>query len=1014
MNKAQKKLITIVSAVGASLLALMIIITSVMYSMPTYMDQFLGRGKEHVIDSKGLSADYIDFKAKTQKEGYEIAKSATEMTSDEGIILLKNEDNVLPFKNADKKITILGYYSWHNNMSGGEDPASTAGAISLGKGLENKFKTNKAVNDLYSATGVKGDFANPETDLQSAAGTFAEYNTAVVTLKRNSGEGNDQTKVLPGTAEGGRTGLTINNAELKLLDYACKNFNTVIVVINAANTMELGFLEDRFLVDGKYTDPYTNTTYDFSKIKAALWAGCCGSQGGTSLANILNGDVNPSGHTPDIYASDLKKDPTFVNFGSFRYTNSASLNSYSDNSYFVEYEEGIYIGYRYHETAAFEAARNKYAGYDYDKAVVYPFGYGLSYTTFTQEYAETPVYDAATQTYTFKVKVTNTGSVAGKGVAQVYVSQPWQEGQVEKSHVQLVGFAKTKELQPNGSEILEITASRDYFTPYDYKTEKAYILDAGDYKFYVANDLDGSHSWATVDAESEAEKAKHLWTHTLDKKVVFSDAKDGKRSTDLVTATNVMDDELNYKFKEYNEGSTGDGFAHNFTRANFKDSFPTAPTAKDLELTDARAKHQIAIYDVWADSEQNGTDINGNPITETPEVNVDETSYTLADLRGVPFDDEKWDDYINQFTIESMVAMFSNGGWQEIADVDNGVPLSYDLDSPYGFYGHGVTAVKDNNKWYCGAPMVAATFNIELAKALGEAFGEEAFTQKRSDGKPLTGIYGFGMNQHRSAFGGRNYEYYSEDPILCGKIGMAEASGASGKGLICFMKHYVLNDQEENRQKNGYCAWVNEQAFREVYTRAWEIYMKEAKMTVKYYSVNENNEYEMTSRVMSAATGIMTCYNRIGATYGGASVSINKILRNEFGFTGTVVTDAGGEPNTYMTTDFALRRGQNLTLTNNGNNSLYDDKSDTAIYWLKRSTRHLLYNKANSNIMVGIAPGATIYYDMSPWQIGIIVGWVVVGLLVAGAVAVDLLIAKNVIKVSEKAAKPKSHDDDEY
>lgn len=1012
MNKAQKKLITIISAIGAALLLLMVVITSVMFSMASYMDQFLGRGKEHVVGSKGLEADYIDFKAKTKEDGLKIAQEATEKTSDEGIVLLKN-DNALPFtqKGKEKKLTVLGYYSWHNNMSGGEDPATTSGAISLAKGLETKFSVNSAVTQLYA--GVRGDFDNPEAALASAQSTFAEYNTAVVTLKRNSGEGNDQTKVLAAAAEGGRTGLTINNAELKLLDYACKNFDTVIVVINAANTMELGFLEDRFLNNGNYTDPYTNTTYNFSKIKAALWAGCCGSQGGTSLANILNGDVNPSGHTPDIYASDLTKDPTYVNFGSYKYTNSASLNSYADSSYFVEYEEGIYIGYRYHETAAYEAARGNYEGYDYNKAVVYPFGYGLSYTTFSQEWAETPTYDAATQTYNFKVKVTNTGSVAGKGVAQVYVSLPWQQGQVEKAHVQLIGFAKTPILEPGASRDLEISAPRDYFTSYDYKNEKAYVLDAGAYKFYVANDRDGSHSWATVDAEDAATQAKHLWTHTLDSKVVFSDSKDGKRSTDLVTATNAMDDELNYKFKEYNEGSTGDGYAHNFTRANFKASFPTAPTGNDYVLSDERAKKQIAVYDVWSDEAQNAKDINGNTIGKQT-VNTDETSYTLADMRGVPFDDEKWDDYINQFTLDSMVAMFSNGGWQEVADEENGVPLSYDLDSPYGFYGHGVTGVSGNNRWYCGAPMVAATFNVELAKEIGEAFGEEAYSLKATDGKPLTGLYGFGMNQHRSAFGGRNYEYYSEDPVLCGKIGMAEASGASEKGLICFMKHYVLNDQEENRQANGYCAWVNEQAFREVYTRAWEIYMKEAKMTVNYYAVNDNDEYEMTSTVMSAATGIMTCYNRIGATYGGASVSINKMLRNEFGFTGTVVTDAGGEPNTYMTTDFALRRGQNLTLANNGTNALYDTESNAAIYWLKRSTRHLLYNKANSNVMVGIAPGDRIYYDMSPWKIGIIVGWVVVGLLVVGAVVVDILIAKEVIKVSEKAPKEKAKDADEY
>ena len=247
--------------------------------------------------------------------------------------------------------------------------------------------------------------------------------------------------------------------------------------------------------------------------------------------------------------------------------------------------------------------------------------------------------------------------------------------------------------------------------------------------------------------------------------------------------------------------------------------------------------------------------------------------------------------------------------------------------------------------------------------------------------------------------------------MLCGKIGAAEAEGASEKGLIVFMKHYVMNDQELNRQKNGYCSWVNEQAFRETYLRAWEIYMKEAKMTVNYYGTNEEGKYEMTSKKMSAATGIMTCYNRIGGTYGGASVSINGILRAEWGFTGTVLTDAGGEPNTYMTTDLALRRGQNLTLTNNGTNGLYDKESPTAVTWLKSSTKYLLYNKANSNCVMNIAPGATFYYTMSPWQIGLIVAWVVVGLFAAGAIVVIVLILKDVIEFKEKTAKAKQTDE---
>jgi len=308
--------------------------------------------------------------------------------------------------------------------------------------------------------------------------------------------------------------------------------------------------------------------------------------------------------------------------------------------------------------------------------------------------------------------------------------------------------------------------------------------------------------------------------------------------------------------------------------------------------------------------------------------------------------------------------------------------------------------------------MVAATFNTELAKELGDAFGEEAHANYLAGGSLITGIYGYGLNLHRSAFGGRNYEYYSEDGILSGKMAAAEASGASEKGLITFMKHFALNEQETNRQKNGYCAWVNEQAFREVYLKGWELYMKEAKMNVRYYATDAdgNMENTLSSKTMSAATGIMTAYNRIGATYAGASLSINDILRDEFGFTGTAVTDAGGQKNTYMTTDFLLRRGGDLTLTNNGTDGLYDTSSPTAVYWLKMACKHILFNKANSNCVQGVSPSASISYDVSPWRVGMYVAWGVIAAALLADATIITLIALDKIHVKEKV-RPESEEE---
>ena len=994
--KAKNRRIAYMAASGAVVLGILGGVTIAANMQSNNLDLLLGRGKQHS-SGNDFKPEYIQYSCASQDEALANAQYWTQKTAEEGMTLLKNDNNTLPFNKATDGVTVLGYNSWHNNMSGGEDPATTSGAISLANGIENLFegKFNTASKKLYSK--ASGDFADPATSLASLDATFAQYPHVVITLKRNSGEGNDQVRNA-GSAEQNRSGLTITNAELKLIDFACKNANVqdVTIVVNAANAMELGFLQgndDPNMNNGIYTDPHnTSKQYDFSKVKAAIWAGCCGSQGGTALARILAGEVNPSGHLVDTYVRDLTKDPTYQNFGSYRYENDAEeLKSYQDETFFVEYEEGIYVGYRYYETAAYEASKGNYAGFDYANEVVYPFGYGLSYTTFSQEFTES-TYDSVAQEFTFKVKITNKGNVKGKGVAQIYVNVPYyKESGLEKAHVQLVGFGKTQELAKDASEVLTIKVPRDYFTTYDYKKEKAYVLEKGDYTFYLS---DNAHSWASIDGKTTAEKAKLTYVHNEPKTLVFTDKKDGKRLSDLSEAVNKEDDELNYMFKDYTEAAHGDGYAINFTRANFKASFPKEPEGDDFEITDKRALKAIAKYDVWAEE--------NNPIKEKPTINTDATSYTLSAMRGVDFDDPQWDDYMNQFSLDSMAKMVTNGGWNELADTENGVPVSYDADSPYGYYA-GSLSIKNVNKWYCGDPMVAATFNVELAKKVGDAFGEEAHANNLAGGTLITGIYGYGLNMHRSAFGGRNYEYYAEDGILAGKMASAEASGASEKGLIVFMKHYCLNDQETNRQKNGYCAWVNEQAFREVYLKGWELYMKESKMTVRYLKKDgEVLTTEYATKEMSAATGIMTCYNRIGATWGGASVSIQGILQQEFGFTGTALTDAGGEKNTYMTSDFMIRRGGHLTLCNNGSDGLYDKKSATAQYYIKDAAKHILFNKANSNCVQGLNPGASIWYDMSPWKIGVIVTWVVVGLLAAADVAYIVLVAINKVPVKER------------
>ncbi|HBE98834.1 MAG TPA: hypothetical protein DDW18_02160, partial [Firmicutes bacterium] len=345
--KRKNRVTSYLATAGVLTLALMTGVTIAANIQSNNLDLLLGRGAQHVQDNSSLDANYIDFKYDNQADALKNAQRMTQLTAEEGMTLLKNDDHALPIAKT-TGVTVLGYYSWHNNMAGGEDPATTTGAVSLGKGIKEHFgdKFNQLTEDLYSS--VSADFDDPETALASAESSFASFDTAIITLKRNSGEGNDQS-LNAGAKEQSRSALVINNAELKLIDYASKHFSKIIIVINSANAMELGWLQndDPNMHEGIYTDPYTQKTYDFSKVKAAIWAGCCGSQGGVALANILTGEVTPSGHLVDTYVRDLRNDPTYKNFGSYLYDNSDELNSYQEETYFVEYEEGIYVGYRY-------------------------------------------------------------------------------------------------------------------------------------------------------------------------------------------------------------------------------------------------------------------------------------------------------------------------------------------------------------------------------------------------------------------------------------------------------------------------------------------------------------------------------------------------------------------------------------------------------------------------------------------------------------------------------------------
>lgn len=903
------------------------------------MNNFFGQGE--VISTGGdLVAEYYDglldaanYSSKEASKAY--AEAVNEEIVGEGITLMKNEGNVLPLASG-THIVLLGA-----NL--GLDEALTE------EGFVVTNSTTSAVSSGLTETGWNGA---PDADV------------AIVTIYRQYGEGGDP-KTL--AADGVRTELSLSEAELTVLDNACQNYDTVIVLMATCNVMETSWLT----LGVDYVDPWFGTSHDFSNIKGALWITTnVGESGDPAVADILSGALNPSGRLVDTYISSFKYDPTFVNVGDYTYTNGdVGKSGYQCNpttradgytkTTFVEYEEGIYTGYRYYETAAYEAENGNYDGFDYSTVVTFPFGYGLSYTTFEMEYDGTPSFDEASNQYTFNVKVTNTGSTAGKQVVQVYANAPYEKGGVEKAHVVLAGYAKTSLLQPGASETVTITVDRDYICSYDYKDAQCYILDAGDYHFYLS---DNAHSWAELDTADSS----HVWTWTLADTIVYDE--DNKRPSDEVAAVNQLDDVTNWKFTDTPQ--TGTGYAVNFSRSDFAATFPTAPTGDDYVAQD-----RILADRVKFDPDDIDTYIEDIIITDSTM-----TSYTLADMRGVDYDDEKWDQYIEQFSEDKLIEMYSNGNWQEVADTDNGVPRTVDLDGPAGLTAQALGT--GDCQSYQNNILIGATWNTEMAAKMGTAVANEMMAYG------WTGWYAPGTNLHRSAFCGRNTEYYSEDPLLNGMMAASEVSACASGGVICFNKHFAINNQEINRQGN-LCTWVNEQAARENYLRAWEIYVKECTMTVNYYETDETGNRTMTSKQMPGANGIMTSYNLIGATWAASCEEMSvTILRNEWGFVGTSLTDAINNATEYMDPTAALYSGAtDLALSQV---TLGDTDNDLALKRLQNAVKNILYNKANSNALQinALVPGATISYGIAPWQVGLMAGWAAVGIIWVAGIAV--------------------------
>lgn len=883
--------------------------------------------------SAATAKDYVSSYRSEAGSAQDALKRANDLNQkivEEGIVLLKNENKGLPLK-AGTKVSVFGKNSVDPFYGGG---GSASGADGSGLGgvkyynlydsLANAgFTVNPALKAFYeddsksgkgrdggSGTGQVATLTG-ETPVASydeaLKGTFKDYNdAAIVVISRAGGEGADlktnYTSAVAGRSDynnnkDAATGdhyLELDDNEEAMIAMAKQSFKNVVVVLNIATSFELGELKED------------------TGINSILWLGFPGGSGINALGKVLNGEVNPSGRLVDIYSKDFKKDPTFANFAN-NYTSSYTTESGGRTGInFVEYDEGIYIGYRYYETRGFVEG-----GTWYEDNVVYPFGYGLSYTTFEKEVKFLTKTLDKDGTIEADVTVTNTGSVAGKEVVQMYYSAPYTDGEIEKSHIVLGAFEKTDIIQPGMSQTVRVSMKVRDMASYDYNDANAngitgYELDEGEYTIYVG---DGSHVWADADAA----------------KKVYELGDDVHYKTDAVTGYEVKN-QFDY-MSEYFNGDSDEvwgGHSRVMSRSDFEGTFPQAPTADEAKISgDEQAK---ATYSAATPEYDKGQPwyTDKMPTYQTTR----KTKISATKLVGLDFDDKRWDAFMDQLTLEDMRDLIVKGYFTTNPIDDLDVPMSITPDGPTGFVqGSGHNWV-GNTCSYASPILVASTWNKELALKMGEAVGDEGIWGGEGASRSSTGVkggyngwYAPGNNIHRSPFSGRNFEYYSEDPMLAGAICANVVKGAQSKGVFVMLKHFALNDQEQNR--GDLATWANEQTVREIYLKAFETSVKDG-----------------------GATGMMSAFNRFGHTWAGGSYSVlTEVLRNEWGFDGLVITDW---VNGFMRADLMIRAGNDLWLANGNDRTLAISGAaltPTHVAAMRRAAKSVLYTVINSNAM---------------------------------------------------------------
>ena len=829
----------------------------------------------------GLATGNGTLSDETNEEAAEVAEEIME----DGIVLLKNE-SLLPL-NETKKLNIFGWESINPAYGG----AGSGGIndlydiVSLNQGLENAgFSINQKLVDFYNNYGAD----NPEMSIQKQSWTLPEppvdtysdeliksakeySDVAVVVLSRKAGEGHNDIPMDVRKAAydnnsdeyddfpEGEHYLQLSQTERDMVDMVCSNFDNVIVIYNGANQFELGFADE------------------YPQIKSVVWCPGTGNVGFNALGKVFSGEVNPSGKTPDTFIYDMTTAPWWNNAEKTEYTNLADMavegmNAGTAQVYapaFTNYVEGIYVGYKYYETAAQEGA------IDYDKTVQYPFGYGLSYTEFEQKMGELEEKDGQ---ISVDVEVTNTGDVAGKDVVEVYYKPPYTNGGIEKSSANLIEFAKTDLLQPGESQTVTVTFSIEDMASYDENNAKAYVLEKGDYVISVNSD---SHT--VLDQK----------TYTADADVVYKG--ENKRASDDTAAGNV--------FEEAKGDITYLSRADHF--ANYEEA-TAAPASAELGEPYVSEYHLNSNFDKT-------TYLNDEDVMPTTGA---DNGLTLADMRDADYDDPRWEKLLDQLTVDEMANMIAMAGYQTAAMDSVGKVATLDFDGPAAINNNftGVGSI--------GFPIevvVASTWNKELAQAWGECMG------KISQEMGAEGWYAPGMNTHRTAFGARNYEYFSEDGVLAGNMGAKAVEGARKYGVYSYIKHFAL--YEGNAKMVS--VWSNEQAIREIYLKPFEISVKQG-----------------------GANAVMVSWSFLGDKWTGESSNLmNTVLRDEWGFRGMALTDFfRNNGHGFMNADAALANGVDAMLStfNGEENNVANPEHPTSVLQMRNACKNVMYTVVSS------------------------------------------------------------------